>query len=73
MTRLFCVFLFLYAPLIDVFICTWLRAIQSMVASTADSLTVQREQAFFIAETIEAKFLKEAVSQFLTDCEGLFS
>lgn len=56
-------FLFLYAT----FGCTWLCAILNMVASTADSLLSLDSEAFFIAELLGTKFLKEAVSQFLKD------
>lgn len=53
--------------------CTWLCAILNMVASTADSLLSLDSEAFFIAELLGTKFLKEAASQFLKDFKGLFS
>lgn len=53
--------------------CTWLCAVLNMIASTADSLLSLGSEAFFIAELLGTKFLKEAVSQFLKDLKGLFS
>lgn len=43
-----------------------------MVASTVDSLLSLDSKGFFTAELLGTKFLKEALSQFLKDCKGLF-
>lgn len=73
MKRLFCVFLSLYAPLIHVFNWIWLCAILNMVASTADRFPSVDSFVFFIAMIPAAKFLENAVNQFLKDCNCLFS